>query len=239
MNWTSQFFKAIFLVIAPVFLLSCARTVTDKSFSKTIKFTVTFREPLNTNQYQYLVVFSNIDSPEISLPIVNNQYPYFPTPGRPYDLNNVSLIQAGGIQSLYNQYFFTWKDYVILSQNNKVDRYKGSENGFSKNTQNNTSYLADLGFQYSSTIEGAVWTLSFDLLQLSWLFPKLLDSDRLFFKIATTALLEKDSAGRFMDVNSEAPSLFLRKSELIKKSDFSNSFIDGPADIVSWEVQVY
>jgi hypothetical protein len=229
----------IFLILI-LFSWGCARSLTNKSLVKTIEFKLTLREDVDPNNYQYIIAFSNT-SEDILFPKINDASPYFPTPGRRYDLGNLQFIQDGGISYLYQNYFYTWKDYVVFF-GNKIDRYKGSATGFSKDTQNNLSYLVDQGFRYGSLIQnGNTLIISFDLMQLSWLFPQLLDSDILFFKFSTLEKIPNDDSesGKFMDVCLGSPSIFLRKTELVKNSEISNPFIKGPADIISWQVQIY
>ena len=236
-SYSQLFLGIVILLLISLFGLGCARSITEKSLQKTITFQVTFREKVNLNQYAYYFIFSQLSTPNITLPAINPGSPkYLPTPGRTYDNGNIQFLQDGGLQPLYTQYYRSWVDYAVC-YNGTVSRYKSDGLGF-KVSSNNLSIAADLGFRYNFENSGQTLTFSFDLTHIQYILPSLSDDDILYFKFASVAIKDGSESGTLIDTLDSNPFIPLKKRSELPGTEQSNALLPASADIISWKVSV-
>ena len=163
---------AIYALAIAIFNTGCARTFTSRTAVLTMKVTLTFEGPVDINQFNYLLIFSQ--KLGITLPPNTAPFPYFPTPGRSFSTDYLS-INYPGLSQYYINYYSTWSDYMIFAPNTRAV-YKSGGTAFIAPTENingtevvatqNFSFSPTSGFSPAMEINGNTLTITFQIQQL-------------------------------------------------------------------------
>lgn len=231
------------LIVACMVLLytGCARTVTSRDTTLTLKFTLEFRENVNPSQTSYYIVFSST-STDPELPDVINPI-YFLTPGRTYKENNEDILaedsEAIYVQGLYDDYFDTWTEYLVLYDANSVEHYQSLSTAYDSTTTDNYIY-ADPFIGYHDTVFNATRSISGKTLTITFDIDELQDQPNTFrFKIFTTTITDGTQAGYITDVITEDLEIEAFSGAENTFIQSSNEDINGSADIVKGWVEIY
>lgn len=232
-------FRSVWLTLIVTYMVllctGCARTVTSRDTTLTLEFTLEFRENVNTSQTSYYIVFSST-STDPELPDVINPI-YFLTPGRTYKENNEDILaedsEAIYVQGLYDDYFDTWTEYLVLYDANSVEHYQSDSTAFDSITSNNYVYEKDFIFNATRSISGNTLTITFDIDELQ-------DQPNTFrFKIFTTTITDGTQAGYITDTITQDLELDKEAFAEITQSDNEDDDINGSADIVEVRADIY
>jgi hypothetical protein len=225
-------------LIILLFSLGCARTVTDKDVILNIQFEVTFEGAIDTSKYNYLVLFSKVSSPNIELPdkYTGSTDQYFPTPGRNFEEAPLILLSQT-INDLYDDYFDTWSDYILINSDETL-LYSSGSTGF-ETTSDNLLYVEEQGFtvdnDYSNGDTKILFSFDIDFLSAS------AESIR-YISFATTEITDDGGpvSGYFRDKIDQQFELTIKQNEEFTEQDDANdSNIPDGAEIKAWRVEVF
>lgn len=235
----------LFIFFLLFLLSSCARTVSQDNDQLYIEIKLKLNAYVDTQNYNYYVLFSKSQTPLIEPQYIQPLNEYFISPGLYYsDLGLASNPNADGqVSYYYSTYFSTWSDYIII-QNNQAILVQSGANTFSPTTTNNADYTASLNFDHTLSIITNTITLTFSVDQLN-----VSENDVLYCRFLTSKRTNQygspDQAGLIQDTISEQISVLLQSQEEEKNlnesvisSDFGGS-IDAKSDIISWEISIF
>ena len=164
---------AIASLIIVLFSTGCARTFTSRTAVLTMRITLTFDGTVDLSKFNYLLFFSRTSG--ITLPPNTAPFPYFPTPGRTFNTDYLS-INYPGLSQYYINYYSTWSDYMIFGTNTRAV-YKSGGTAFIAPTANidgeevvatqNFFFAPTSGFSPSLEVNGNTLTISFQIQQLT------------------------------------------------------------------------
>ena len=212
------------LILTSLFTTSCARNISGQLNDNLLRLEIkiTFESPPNLNHYIYYIVFGTQHTPQIprQLPLE-----YFFTPGRLYDDTQLNP-QEEGITPYYTNYFSTWSDYIILTDN-LTDIYNaGTTERFDPGIPpDNNRYDQQDGFNPDViSIHDNTLTIQFTLQSLS---RNLNTEDTLQFTIATSDKNSPDQqSGTLIDImDSHEPNITIPTTR--------TEFIDNDQDVYS------
>jgi hypothetical protein len=234
-------------------LSSCARGNSNPGQSfLTIQIELTYRASFNPELYNYIIAFSKSTSP-----LTPTQPPpdeYFPTPGRNYDVANPILVShqsdpsvEDGLLFYYQNFFNTWSDYIILTNENGVDGahfYPSGGTSFGNTIETSAEHLAiqeQISFQSNSNISDTnerTITLRFQTNQLSG------SGSNLFFTFITTQRNtsgDNSGTGNLIDtLDIGSSSITLSEFEQVGPlTEAENDVTEGGADLVQWKVSIF
>ncbi len=227
------------IITGMLLLLSCARTVSDKSTILRMEMKLTMSGNVDLDHYDYYIVFSVSGSPVVPSLNVIAQQEYFPFPGRAYDEFNYDLTLKEGVNYFYRTYFSSWSDYIICSDQGAV-LYKSGAEAFDKATSANNhlaNYPPEQKFDFDFNVNGKTITLVFNS-------QDILDNNKtLYFAFITCKKDETKNleTGYLQDVLydlSEANIDLKAGKERVNKTDSQSGKADESANIVSWEVRI-
>jgi hypothetical protein len=225
----------IALLGTSLFITSCARSITSQILTLNMQVTLTFRENVDLSTVNYLLIFSPVSSPAIALPPDNKLGGYFPTPGRDFLIEDPTFADTydeTGITSFYEDYFYTWSDYIVVHDGTPY-LYQSGSTGFSKTTTENLSYDYSRNLDYSLIVSGKNLILNFDI--------SILESDlkgTRHFTFATTKISDGSQTGHLLDTltNPQEIDIVVNSDESLEEPVEED--IDGASDIVAWRVQL-
>ncbi|RAP38188.1 hypothetical protein DID80_03210 [Candidatus Marinamargulisbacteria bacterium SCGC AAA071-K20] len=225
------------ILVILLFSLGCARTVTDKDVTLNFQIELTFQGPIDTSKYNYLVIFSKVASPNISLPekfIESSTDQYFPTPGRTY-LEDPLILLSQTLNQLYDNYFNTWSDYILINDNETLFFHSNST-GFAT-TSDNFTYVEENGFEvsnaYSNGDNKILFSFDKDFLTSSVGVAR-------YISFATTEIKDATQTGYFRDKIDQQLQITIQKDEEVEDLDDNNdSDIPDAAEIKAWRVKIF
>ncbi len=232
--------KIVFISLVSLLLLSCARTVTDRTTTLFVEFTLTFRNNIDLNNYTYALIFSDSTTIEIAHPELNASN-YMILPGIPYDEDQLDTLQLP-VSDYYENYFDTWQDVVVFHDtiySKSVNLVQSNTTFFeSTTTANNTYENPAQIFLYDSNVllKPNQLVFIFDLDQIDSNLTGIKQFQLLVLDSpddnGSGALLEAiESQDTFFDVSSGTDSG--------TQNDPDNFSINGAADIIEWRVRVF
>ncbi len=236
---------AIASLIIVLFSTGCARTFTSRTAVLTMRITLTFDGTVDLSKFNYLLFFSRTSG--ITLPPNTAPFPYFPTPGRTFNTDYLS-INYPGLSQYYINYYSTWSDYMIFGTNTRAV-YKSGGTAFIAPTANidgeevvatqNFFFAPTSGFSPSLEVNGNTLTISFQIQQLTQ------DTASIYMQVAT---IERDvnenmigfDAGEFRDRLSAPIGISIEQNNDQTIPDSINNDLSNKkgADIRSCRIQV-
>ena len=225
-------------LITLLFGLGCARTVTDKNMTLNLRFEVTFEEAIDTSKYNYLIIFSKISSPNITLPNIYNGSTdqYFPTPGRNY-LEEPLILLSQTINQLYDDYFDTWSDYILIN-NDETLLYSSRSSNF-ETTSDNLTYTEEISFNIDNSYSNGDTKIKFsfdkDYINIS-------ANTIRYISFATTEIKNEGGSisGYFRDKIDQPLEITIKQNEEISDQDDSNDLnIPDSAEIKAWRINIF
>ena len=174
-------YLCIIFSILLIWTSGCANTVTTKIVTLTMRVQIKLGpNAVISKKHNYHIIFSKVASPNIKLPPFElGNTTYFPTPGRTFDEEkDYTFRENGKIPHLYQKFFYTWSDYILINNsNNSVAKFYTSTitstDFFESTTTNNYTYTAknnfirntDYTYTYNATTQFI--TFEFDITHLS------------------------------------------------------------------------
>lgn len=233
--------KAVYISIITLCLLSCARTVTDRTTTLFVELTLTFRNSIDLNKYTYALVFSESTTTEISYP-EPFQDNYMILPGVPYDEDQLDEAQQLTVSQFYDSYFDTWQNVVIFHNtiNSKsINLVKSNDTFFdATTTANNTYENPEQLFLYESNAgtSPSQLVLIFDLEQID---PNLSGFQQ--FQLLVLDSPDDNGSGLLLEAMESDTTFFEVSSgqDSGTQNDAPNSSINGAADLIEWRVRVF
>ena len=222
--------------IITIITLGCARTVTTRDIELNIEFTLTFEGNIDTDKYNYLIIFSKVSSPNISLPNAYNGSIdlYFPTPGRTY-LQEPLILQSTTLNDLYETYFDTWSDYIVINQGD-TNLYQSDAFGFEYVSSDNF-IQEEIGFSVNNNYSNGSNTIKFffnkDFLTTSV-------STIRYITFATTERKDSEQSGYFRDnINQMLELTILKNEEINSQPQINDPSIPDAAEVKSWRIRIF
>lgn len=220
------------ILLTSVLCLSCARSVTPRDTTLNATFTLTFRDTPDLINNNYMIIFSNIPSPNIAIPNISTGFQeYFPTPGLSYEENNPFLNEKG-LNYYYQNYFSTWSDYLLI-HNKEAHFFRSNSNGFNKNTTDTYTYPEEEGFEATFSHSGTKLIIEFDLEQLR---PSL--SGTLYFNFAISKIMDNYETGYLLDAGATNKSILIVTIAEDSSYEIEDTSITGSADLISWKLSI-
>lgn len=231
------------LLLLVVLNLSCARTVGKPLETFSLKFDITFKNPMDPSHFNYLIVFSRNSTPNIQPFSSVISTDYCPLPGFEVDPTKAGSTAVNTLGHYYDTFFGTWSEYIIVRENDsgadvaQLIQSDPTETFFTIPT-NSLDYEQDYGFSYSLSTSTKL-TLVFDVSMLG-----LEEDDTLYFSIITTGrdFGIYDDVGDFRHTISQTYSIIIKSQQLQENTENIPGFIHNnydPAIITSWRVDVF
>jgi len=231
--------KIVFITLVSLLLLSCARTVTDRTTTLFVEFTFTFREKIDLTNYTYTLIFSDSTTTTITFPDpdVSN---FMILPGLPY--NEVELdTQQLTISDFYTSYFDTWKNTISFHESTAiqtVNLVSASNSFFNATATSNFTNDTDinLNFEYESNyvVRPQQLVLIFDLAQI---YSNLSGTKQVQLLVLDSS--DENFSGNLLDIIEEGFQFDINSGEFESGIDNTNDTDDGAADIIEWRVRVF
>ena len=255
MKKLKNIYNFLFIFCLTWFLVGCQNRVNIKESSLVkVEVIVTFNGPVDLAKYDYYLIIKQMsdllaDSTPIRLPI-GTLYPYFPSPGRDYNINNPAITQyhssegvQDGINYYYRQYFQYWSDYIVINQLTKR-LYKSGVFSFDLDTSNNDvydkHYPSELSYRLAtsglSEKNHDQLVISFNSHDLSKTTPYL------YFAVATSSMKDGVGTGYLMDTMVDSDAYLRIDSEYqIMNQLFSgeDNSLESSLDIIALEARTF
>ncbi len=230
-------YAPLLLLLFSFLILSCARTVTDRVVTLNMQATITLRENVDLENVNYMIIFSTVSPPNITLPILSSSSDiYFPTPGRTFELNDPTfseIYNETGVTSFYEDYYDTWSDYIVIHKGIPY-LYQSGSTGFSRTTSDNLTYNYSRNLDYTLTPSGKNIILNFDI--------SILESDlsgTRYFTFATSKISDDSETGYIVDTIDKPQKInIIVNNEENSDIEQEEEDIDGASDIVEWRMQL-
>jgi hypothetical protein len=228
---------SLLILLITTLIIGCARTVTDRVVTLNFQATISLRENVDINNVNYLLIFSKVADPAITLPIINPSLDlYFPTPGTTFELEDPTFAETyaeTGVTSFYEDYFDTWSDYILIHKGSPR-LYESGNNGFSSTTTDNLTFDYNRSLDYTITASGKNIIINFDV---SILESNL--SETRYFTFATCQLTDDSETGYLIDsLDSPQSIVILVNNEESSDIEQVEEELNGASDIVGWRVQL-
>ena len=246
-NLNPHIYLYIIFSILLIWTSGCANTVTDKTVTLTMRIQIKLGpNAVISEKHNYHIIFSKDPSTMIKLPIftgINDTY--FPTPGRTFDDTDSTFRNNKEIPYLYQQFFYTWSDYILI--NNSVAEFytstSTSSNFFESTTTNNYTYKAkdnfirETDYSYSYNAAKQIIEFEFDITHLS----NTLSGTRYIHVMTSKRSDETDTqSGYFQDALSEPKVIILNAHERQEwNNEPENPIISDTMDIIQCIIDIF
>ncbi len=221
--------KILVFSLIVFFVSGCASTITSKVIpGENVNIKIQFKGNIDANNYYYLLVFSNYN-----MILFPDLFKYFVTPGQIYSAEKLlQVAPQEGINYFYKNYFYTWSDYVILS--NTGFALYNSGDIFDKNTNETThyDYTSNINFNPTDASTGNTINITFPLYMLSKM------GNYMYFSFATCSK-DDNKMNLLLDNLADYPYIKLEAITIKKGDDAFEKDIPESADILSWEVKIF
>ncbi|RAP31813.1 hypothetical protein DID76_02275 [Candidatus Marinamargulisbacteria bacterium SCGC AG-414-C22] len=238
------YLNLFFCLLLVIGITGCARTYGERENNFFLDITLTLNGAVDTNQYNYYIIFSKSESPSIEPQLISdNLNEYFPAPGQVYADTGIDLNThaAGDLSYYYDKYFDTWSDFILIQDGNaKLVRSQATQ--FDPTTSDNYVYTDYVNFEYVMSISGNSISFRFDVNQIG-----LSQDDLLYFRFLTAkrSSYSNDASGILQDTISTAPVIKINLYQELQNPNESitsgetGGQIDQQADIVAWEADIF